>query len=101
MVSLRHFPAWCSAAVFQFIILAAPFSDRFRTIAKSFAAFANASLFYVLATCVHVHELQTANWLQRPVGGACNGGKTTHNRKFTRKWGGGHNSEAARYTQKS
>ena len=69
MVSLHHFPAWCSTAVpFQFIIFSAPFSDPFSVNTESFAAFTNASLFYMLATCVDVHEPQTANRLQRPVG---------------------------------
>ena len=53
---------------------------------ESFTAFANASLFYTLATSVHVYELQTANW---PVGGTCNGGKTTENRGGGGGGGGG------------
>ena len=42
-----------------------------------------------------MHELQTANRLERPWGGvgggggSCNGGKITLHRKFTEKYGGG------------
>ena len=52
---------------FQFIILPAQFSDPFLVDTE---AFVNASLFYMFATHVHVHELQTTNQLQQPVG-AC------------------------------
>ena len=65
MVSLRHFPSWYSAAVpFQLIILSAPFRTHFRSIPKSFTAFANAGL--LQHAYIDVYEPQTAN---RPTGG--------------------------------
>ena len=87
MVSLRRFSVWCSTVPFHFIILPAPFSDQL-SVDKSFSAFANASFFYTLATCIHVHGLQTINRLQRPARRACNGGKITLYREFAQKWGG-------------
>ena len=59
MVSLRHIPTWCTAIVpFLFIILAS-FSDPFLVDTELLVAFANASLFYMPATCVHMHEVYT------------------------------------------
>ena len=43
-----------------------PFSDPFSVNTEPHHCF---SLFCTLATRIHVHKLQTANWLERPVGG--------------------------------
>ena len=73
MVRLRRFPAWCSATVsFQFIIFPAPFSNPFSVdteVLRCFCEHKPRSSTHLHATYVHVHELQTTNWLQHPAGG--------------------------------
>ena len=55
MVNLRRFPAWCSAAACAFSV---HYTSR-STFGPVFGQYR--SLFYTLATCVDVHEPQTAN----------------------------------------
>ena len=99
------FLAWCSAAVpFQFSIILALFLDLFSVDTEPLHCFMNASvimpysitIFYPLATRVHVHELQTT-----ALNGPWGAGKITLYRKFALKEGGrgsltASNSKAAR-----
>ena len=60
MVSLHHFPTWCSATVpFQFIILPALFLDPFLVNTKLLRCFCYSTLLQHACTCMNC-RLQTA-----------------------------------------